>query len=156
MLTKASLFLNDLKIKVLHLNNCENTSKQAKENIKMSYLTHNEISVNRNGTSLKGYIECDYYLLVTLFGQPFNGDTTKSDAEWLVKFDDGVIASIYNYKDGYNYCGHAGTPTEKIKTWHVGGFNDTAVYHVQHAIDEYVLDCLESTYNSNHSMFEEA
>jgi len=121
----------------------------------MSYLTHNEIDIHRSGTSLKGYIKCDYYLLVTLFGQPFNKDIYKSDAEWVVEFDNGTIATIYNYKDGYNYCKHKGTQTEKITDWHIGGTTSYAVEQVQHAIDMYILDCSESMNNNDSFLFED-
>ena len=45
----------------------------------------------------------------------------KVDAEWGILFD-GVIFTIYNYKDGINYLGEVeGIPTQFITDWHLGG-----------------------------------
>jgi len=79
-----------------------------------------------SGSSLQGYITVNYSKLKSLFGTPMKGDEYKTDAEWVVKFNDGTIATIYNYKDGKNYNGSKGTPKTKITNWHVGGFDKRA------------------------------
>lgn len=83
-----------------------------------------------NGTSLQGYINCDYSTLVKVFGEPQGGyDDYKSDCAWDVVIN-GVVCTIYNYKDGKNYNGPAGLDKEYITNWHIGGksrFCDTLV-----------------------------
>ena len=155
-------YFYELKIKVFNNKWFENKSKQLnKQRIKMSYLTHNEIFVNPNGTSLKGNIKCGYYLLVTLFGQPHKADEYKSDAGWDILFldDDNhkeIRATIYNWKDGFNYCGANGIQTDKITDWHVGGNHSSVVSRIQEVIDTYILDCLENTITNSNKHFEEA
>lgn len=78
-------------------------------------------------TSLRGYIHVTYQKLVELFGQPGEYDNYKSDTLWVVKFEDGAIASVYNYKDGPNYLGKEGTPVIRIMEWHIGGKNNSDV-----------------------------
>lgn len=83
---------------------------------------------NANGTCLQGYVDVSYARLVKVFGKPnCKGDEYKTDAEWCVKFEDGTIATIYNYKDGKNYNGPSGTPTKNIRDWHVGGESKRSV-----------------------------
>jgi hypothetical protein len=102
----------------------------------MSYVTHNEQDdIWVEGSHLQGYIKAKYTELVALFGKPTDGDGYKVDAEWNVKFDDGIVASIYNYKDGPNYCGPDGVPVHKITDWHIGGTTKRAVDQVQIALD---------------------
>ena len=89
-----------------------------------------------SGTHLQGYIECDYKTLIEVFGNPDTEcDGYKVDREWILKFGDGTVATIYNYKDGKNYCGPDGLAPEDIKKWHVGGKSKMAVTLVEMSID---------------------
>ena len=100
----------------------------------MKYTTHNESTeINLGMSSLQGCIEASYADLVKAFGEPMASgfDDYKSDAEWNIVFSDGTRASIYNWKDGINYCGESGIPTEQITDWHIGGFNQDAVNRVR-------------------------
>lgn len=90
-----------------------------------------------NGTCLQGYINATYADLRKVFGKPEDGDGYKVDAEWLVQFSDGVVATIYNYKDGKNYNGKSGTPKTKITEWHVGGRSARAVANVEDMLEAY-------------------
>lgn len=90
----------------------------------MDYITHNQdASIDIYNTSLQGYVVADYYNLVRLFGNPEPGDGNKTDAEWRIKFQDGTIATIYNWKNGRSYRGSDGTPTPAITTWNIGGIS---------------------------------
>jgi hypothetical protein len=95
--------------------------------------------VNNNrvayGTSLKGYITATFDELVETFGSPGIGDEFKIDAEWVVEFDDGTIATIYNWKDGRNYLGDEGSPVEDITDWHIGGTSQRAVDLVESVLE---------------------
>ena len=102
---------------------------------KMEFTTHNDGTPETGGTSLMGYIEVDYKLLVEKFEQPNNWDTYKSDAEWDIEFTDGTVATIYNYKTGRNYLREDGLNVEDITTWHIGGKSDRALKLVKLIIE---------------------
>jgi hypothetical protein len=101
----------------------------------MNFTTHNTAEIDINGSCLQGEITAGYAELVSLFGRPHDGDGYKVDAEWDVRFEDGTVATIYNWKNGKNYYGEDGTPTEQITDWHVGGDHKRCVDKVQIAID---------------------
>lgn len=91
-----------------------------------------------NGTSLKGYIDFDYYDLVEIFGKEHSdGDGYKVDAKWGLQFSNGVVATIYNYKDGKNYCGAEGLDKEDITEWHIGGKSALAEQTINAYIEQY-------------------
>lgn len=79
-----------------------------------------------SGSSLRGFLPrpTSYARLVEVFGEPtFRGDLDKVQAEWVLRFADGTIATIYDYKD----C----VAPEQVTDWHVGGFDGTpALEHV--------------------------
>ena len=104
----------------------------------MRFETHNtnpSICNEADGTSLRGDVTATYKELTSLFGKPTKGDGRKVDAEWYVKFDDGTLATIYNWKNGKNYCGPDGLAVEDIPVWHVGGASRASVDRVQVALD---------------------
>ena len=106
----------------------------------MQFITHNEDdSINSNMTCLRGSITTSYANLVEVFGEPLKEgfDDYKSDAEWVVQFEDGLVATIYNYKNGINYCGtEHGTPTQYIKDWNIGGHDTAVVAYIKEALKE--------------------
>jgi hypothetical protein len=75
-----------------------------------------------NGTSLQGHITTTYAELVEKFGEPdfFGGD--KITVEWALDFEDGTVATIYDWKYGE-------TPMHKTQ-WNIGGKNSDAVFRV--------------------------
>ena len=78
------------------------------------------------GSSLQGYIDATYQDIVNALGQPnCPVDEHKVDVEWAFKLDDTVI-TIYNWKNGYNYCGESGMSVGLMNHRHVGGFNSDA------------------------------
>tara|TARA_R100000322_G_scaffold140306_1_gene96038 strand:- start:3328 stop:3648 length:321 start_codon:yes stop_codon:yes gene_type:complete len=97
----------------------------------MNYTTHNQDRIDVNGTHLQGYIGVTFDCLCELFGEPTWGDEYKVDWEWMVQFEDGTVATVYNWKNGPNYCGHRGMMPHMIKEWHVGGHTREALNHVQ-------------------------
>jgi len=89
-----------------------------------------------NGTSLQGCVNVTYARLVAMFGPPHSdGDGHKTDAEWDLEHDDGIVITIYNYKDGKNYCGYSGDAVEDITYWHVGGKDAMALQIVEDEIE---------------------
>ena len=90
-----------------------------------------------NGTCLQGGIDCDYDTLVAVFGPPEGSyDDYKSDCAWDLVIN-GVVVTIYNYKDGKNYCGRSGLNKTQIRDWHIGGNSKIAVARVQEVLEEY-------------------
>ena len=78
------------------------------------------------GTSLQGRIDTSYQRLVEVFGKPtlYTDDETdgKVSCEWVVKFSDGIVATIYDWKEDISYQG--------VTDWHVGGHTQHALYNV--------------------------
>lgn len=79
-----------------------------------------------NGTSLQGYVRTTYAQLVALFGDGL-GSGDKTTQEWVLEFDDGTVATIYDWKEYETPMG--------MYDWHVGGTSKQAVWHVQDALD---------------------
>lgn len=98
----------------------------------------NNQSINTNGTSLQGYINCSYDDLVEALGYPLEEyfDDYKSDAEWWIGFDDGTVATIYNYKNGKNYLGDQGLNLCDMTQWHIGGRSPEVVERVAFLIKD--------------------
>lgn len=96
----------------------------------MKFTTHNDAVIETSGTFLQGYIIANYADLVKAFGQPHNPEDYKTDAEWDICFEDGTRATVYNWKNGKNYCGKDGLAVEDIEDWNVGGFNKDAIERV--------------------------
>ena len=88
-----------------------------------TYITHNDLkTLSPTGTGLVGDLQnVRFSHLVKEFGAPIMEDLDKSDAEWVIRFGDGTLATIYNWKDGKNYCGKAGLDLDDITRWNVGG-----------------------------------
>ena len=97
----------------------------------MKYKTHNETEIDPSGTHLQGRVEVSYEKLVGIFGEPMEGDEYKVDAEWLLEFEDGTVATIYNYKDGKSYDAIGGLETEYIVDWHIGGMENKVVSRIK-------------------------
>ena len=81
------------------------------------------------GTGFAGYVDITYDELVRGLGRPLRGAFSDDvQAEWIIKFDDGCVATIYDHKDG--------TPPEYLTRWHVGGnARDAAADHIGSALD---------------------
>ena len=84
-----------------------------------------------DGTALMGAVEVSYQRIVDVLGQPNEGDGEKVDAEWIIQFSDGLVATIYNYKSGKNYNGNEGQRTVDIIDWHIGGKDPKVVKRVK-------------------------
>ena len=101
----------------------------------MKFETHNETTVLSGGTCLQGYITIGFDKLVAVFGEPCAERGYKVDWEWEIEFEDGTVATVYNWKIGPNYCGEQGLNQYEIKEWHVGGRSRTAVNLVENALN---------------------
>ena len=113
-----------------------------------------------DGTSLQGEIDMSYEDMICIFGKPHGDDDYKVDAEWSFvasfwepdmtpdDFMEEVEFSLYNWKDGRNYCGSEGLPLSDITDWHIGGHNHKAV-EVVHRIIANTLQWRGKTKPSN-------
>ena len=85
---------------------------------------------NVNMTGFRGYVEASLGELCEVFGKPDYGpndhNLDKTTCEWHLKFEDGLVASIYDYKVGYTPIG----PYE----WHIGGHDKVVVSRIQDLI----------------------
>ena len=97
-----------------------------------------------NGTSLKGYVTATYAELVARFGEPERGGD-KTTAEWALAFEDGTVATIYDWKE-YE------TPMGEYN-WHVGGANFMASVLVDKVVDEYQNMVCEQLSTTEDSMY---
>lgn len=85
---------------------------------------------------LQGEVKITYAELVEIFGpENSQGDDYKVQAEWMIKFADGIYATIYDWKEGKNYCGEDGIPKEQVTNWHIGGVSKGSVTHVMEVIN---------------------
>jgi hypothetical protein len=81
------------------------------------------------GTFLQGCIETTYQKLCEVFGEPTVYDLDsdeKTHAEWDIRFEDGTIATVYDWK---NYC-----DPEDVEEWMIGGKNRRSVDLVMETI----------------------
>ena len=94
----------------------------------MKFKTHNQADIDDACTGYVGKITTTFSELKKKFGKPniIVEKGEKTDAEWLIQFENGVIATIYNYKNGKNYVGNSGIATSKITDWHIGGHVEDA------------------------------
>jgi len=110
--------------------NCEpneSVTEQHDDEFAHSDRAANEIAVGKwrrggemTGTSLKGYIETTYEQLESVLGEPVYGpndtDADKITCEWVITFQDGTVATVYDWKVGE-------TPMD-LYSWHIGGNNN--------------------------------
>lgn len=82
-----------------------------------------------NGTSLQGYTETTMRTLIDVFGQPeYYGEGDKVTVEWCLLFEDGTIATIYDWK---RY--ELGTPElDELMHWNVGGTSPISLATVEY------------------------
>lgn len=83
-----------------------------------SFIDKNKIKkinkgVDNTGTGLKGYVKTTFDNIVSKLGEPIYSADDKVLARWAIQFEDGLIATIYLYKE-------TRIPKEEY-LWHVGG-----------------------------------
>ena len=76
-----------------------------------------------NFSCLQGYIRLNFAEIQAVLGEPQFGPDADLDGkvtcEWAIKFPDGTVATIYDWK-------MLATPFEEYN-WHIGGHTDKAV-----------------------------
>ena len=84
-----------------------------------NHFTVNQDSAVFAGTSLQGYVTTTYAQLAKTFGQPYDYGDGKTRAEWDIVFEDGTVATVYDWK-----CYE---PIEDVAEWNIGGHDGRAV-----------------------------
>jgi hypothetical protein len=103
----------------------------------MKITTINDQSVNVNGTSLQGYVRTTLADLETKLGQAQDG-CDKTTAEWYLQFEDGSVATIYDWKTDSTPLG--------LYDWHIGGHDPSVVDKVGEALKMSVFDYRSSNW----------
>lgn len=90
----------------------------------------NTIEAATYGTHLVGYVETQYDTLVRVFGEPTmeGGIDDKSFCQWNLEFEDGTVATIYDWKEDVLPTG--------LYNWHVGGRTTEALTMVLDTLHE--------------------
>ena len=90
----------------------------------MQYKTHNQDDlINANGTHLLSRVNIPYYHIEGILGAPMRFCGDKVQAEWNIKFEDGEVATIYDWKE-------YGRNPEDVTDWHIGGKNQAVVQRI--------------------------
>lgn len=99
----------------------------------MEFKTGNDLDSTGTGTHLQGYVTTTRSSLIETFGMPTfttDEDWEKVTTEWIIKFQDGTIATIYDWK---RY--EEGAPAlNEVYDWHIGGYSKTAVSRIQETL----------------------
>ena len=83
-----------------------------------------------SGTYFIDGLVASYDQLVDIFGVPHGpSQDGKTRFNWVLEFDDGVVATIYDYKD-------PPFDNDERMYWHVGGHNGLAWYRVMDIFTE--------------------
>jgi len=69
-----------------------------------------------------GYIRTDFHKLSDLFGDPKESVDSKVGIEWTLKFEDGTIAIIHDWKEKEG--------PERTRNWTVKGNNMKSFYYM--------------------------
>lgn len=80
------------------------------------------------GAALMGFVTATFEDLLPLLGEPVYADNSddKVTTEWMLKSDDGIIFTIYDYDNTRGKCRN-GQPYR----WHIGGFNRDALRAIE-------------------------
>ena len=81
------------------------------------------------GTCYQAAMRAAYQDIVDVFGQPAKGDGYKTEAEWVIRFQDDRIATIYNYKTSRSWDEHC-PDVKEVTVWHIGGHKSEVVDRV--------------------------
>lgn len=97
-----------------------------------------------NGTSLKTHVEATFQELVTLLGEPEQGDDYKVSGEWAVKDRGGNVCTVYDWKRTNLYDPDYPTVAQfragkRPITFNIGGHNQMAAARFRHELELQLL-----------------
>ena len=91
-----------------------------------------------SGTFLQGTLLTTRAKLTKAFGEPMQYEESKITIQWGIKFEDGTIATIYDWK---RY--ELGTPAEdELMVYNIGGYDLGAVRNVNDALSHKIARSL--------------
>lgn len=95
----------------------------------MKFVIDNDVG---GGTSLQGYLDMPFSRLVAVLGEPDDGDGYKVAFEWRLRFEDGTVATIYDYKASSLYDDKSAPSPQAMRAneysdWCIGGNSKRAV-----------------------------
>ncbi len=95
-----------------------------------------DININADGTFQQDKINIAYNKLVDIFGEPHHEvNELRIDRKWLLQFDDGTVAIIYNWKNGANWQGDDSILADSITDWCIGGCTQRAADLIKQSIE---------------------
>jgi hypothetical protein len=97
----------------------------------MKFTTHNQHRVGLNGTMMVGTMQAQLRQLTQVFGQPMSNDPRVA-AEWRLRFDDGLVASIYTWNQPL-------PEQDAVATWRIGGAGQFMVARVHEVFRSAVI-----------------
>ena len=103
------------------------------------YATHNERRIDTDGSFFVGELAIPFGVLNRIFGKPdtaYDADG-KTDAHWSIRFTDGAVCAIYNYKTGRSYLGPSAPATADLTHWSVGAHERATYTRLIRVIEEY-------------------
>jgi hypothetical protein len=93
------------------------------------------------GTHQTGILHTDYHKIVSVFGEPEESNSDKIQVEWILKFEDRTIATVYDYR--------AIRIPEKNKDWYIGGKNKKSVYYVLALVLKHYRALIKDVFEAN-------
>jgi hypothetical protein len=86
-------------------------------------------TLKANGTCLQGRIKTTFDRLEEVFGEPLYPDSFdgKVICEWILEFEDGLIATIYCWKVKSVPLGEY--------DWHIGGHSEKVVEYIKNHLE---------------------
>lgn len=94
--------------------------------MKFKVLRGNEAIDKIDGSHFIDIVKTTYVKLLKTLGEPSEYESDKTNVEWDIEFEDGTVATIYDWKT------HS-IPKE-LYNWHIGGFNEDAAKRVKEII----------------------
>lgn len=88
-----------------------------------------------HGTSLRGAVTGNYENLKKVFGPPRKSEDTKTQVVWTGRFPDGVIFTIYDYKQEAHF--------RNVRQWNIGGHSFIAVWYLKMYLEEFCSEEFE-------------
>lgn len=91
------------------------------------------------GTYLQGHLNDVCYMQIrSKFGLPHStGDEWKVSCQWAIEFEDGTIATIYDWKSCKEYCGDdEGIHYKNNESWNIGGNSYDALLNIKEVLNE--------------------
>lgn len=102
-------------------------------------MNHKTLKSTDAGTSLVAYFDATRREIEAVFGAPSytcDSESEKVTVEWVIEFENGTIATIYDWK---RY--EEGTPAlDEEYEWHIGGVNSDAAKYVSLAMQKDSFD----------------